>query len=49
MQMEASAKRQAKLKREGVEDCLNCKKFVDCDDIGKFEHCVGFEETEDEA
>jgi len=23
-----------KLNRERVEACLNCKKFVDCDDIG---------------
>jgi len=32
-----------KLKRECVEACLNCKKFVDCDDIGKFVECVDFE------
>lgn len=35
-----------KLKRERVEACLNCKKFVKCDDIGKFEECVDFEEIE---
>jgi hypothetical protein len=35
-----------KLKRERVEVCLNCKKFVKCDDIGKFEECVEFEEVE---
>jgi len=33
-----------KLKRECVEACLNCKKFVDCDDIGKFEECVDYSE-----
>jgi len=38
-----------KLKRERVEVCLNCSKFVDCDDIGEFEECVDFEEVEDEA
>jgi len=29
-----------KLKRERVEACLNCKKFVECDSIGKFEECA---------
>jgi hypothetical protein len=38
-----------KLKRERVEACLNCKRFVKCDNIGKFEECVDFEETEGEA
>jgi hypothetical protein len=38
-----------KLKRERVEVCLNCKKFVECGDIGKFEECAGFEEVECEA
>jgi hypothetical protein len=38
-----------KLKRERVEACLNCKKFLECDDIGKFEECVDFEEVEGEA
>jgi hypothetical protein len=38
-----------KLKRECVEACLNCKKFVECGDIGKFEECVDFEEIEGEA
>jgi hypothetical protein len=38
-----------KLKRECVEACLNCKKFVDYDDIGKFEDCVDFEEVEGEV
>ena len=33
-----------KLKRERVEACLNCEKFVKCDDIGRFEECVDFEE-----
>jgi len=34
-----------KLKRERVEVCLNCKTFVKCDNIGKFEECVEFEEV----
>lgn len=38
-----------KLKRERVEVCLNCKKFVKCDNIGKFEECYDLEEAEDEA
>lgn len=35
-----------KLKRERVEICLNCKKFVDCKHIGEFEECVDFVEVE---
>ena len=40
-----------KLKRERIEICLNCEKFVDCDNIGKFEpcHCPDFVEVEGEA
>jgi len=38
-----------KLKHERVEACLNCKKFVHCNDIGKFEECVDFEEVESKA
>ena len=38
-----------KLKRERVEACLNCKKFAECNDIGKFVECVGFDEVEGEA
>jgi hypothetical protein len=38
-----------KLKREGVEACLNCKKFAECDGIGKFVECGDFEEVEGEA
>jgi hypothetical protein len=38
-----------KLKRERVEVCLNCMKFVECDNIGKFEECADFEEVEGEA
>jgi hypothetical protein len=34
-----------KLKRERVEVCLNCKRFVKCDDIGKFEECDDFVEV----
>ena len=37
-----------KLKRERVEACLNCKKFVECDEIGKFEECVDFNEIRTE-
>jgi len=38
-----------KLKRERVEACLNCKKFVKCEKIGRFVECVDFEEVEGEA
>jgi hypothetical protein len=38
-----------KLKRERVEACLNCKKFVHCNDIGKFEECVDFREVDGET
>ena len=38
-----------KLKKERVEVCLHCKKFVKCDDIGEFEECIDFEEVDDEA
>lgn len=38
-----------KLKRERVEACLNCRNFVNCDDIGKFEECVDFKEVNGEA
>ncbi len=38
-----------KLKRERVELCLNCKRFVKCHQIGEFEECPHFEEVEDEA
>lgn len=36
-----------KLKREHVEACLNCKKFVKCEDIGKYVECADFEELDD--
>jgi hypothetical protein len=38
-----------KLKREKVEVCLNCRKFVSCDNTGKFEECADFEEVENEV
>lgn len=38
---------QRKLKRERVEICLNCKRFVVCDEIGENEVCDHFVETED--
>jgi len=38
-----------KLKRERVEACLNCKRFVKCDSIGRYEECVDFEEVECEV
>lgn len=38
-----------KLKRERVQICLNCKRFATCDDVGKFEECVDFEEVEGES
>ncbi|MBN1357301.1 hypothetical protein JW988_00875 [Candidatus Bathyarchaeota archaeon] len=38
-----------KLKRERVEACLNCKRFVVCNEIGQYEVCPHFEEVEGEA
>ena len=38
-----------KLKRERVEVCLNCVKFLKCESIGKFEICDDFEELEHES
>ncbi len=35
-----------KLKRERVEMCLNCKHFVSCGEIGKFEECADFVDDE---
>ena len=42
-------KEELKRKRERVETCLNCKRFVKCDNIGKFEECVDFEEAKGET
>jgi hypothetical protein len=38
-----------KLKRERIQVCLNCRKFITCESIGKFEECENFEEVEGEA
>ena len=38
-----------KLKRGRVTVCLSCKRFVECDDVGRFEECVDFEEIEGET
>jgi hypothetical protein len=38
-----------KLKRERIEICLNCRKFVECNNIGEFEECSEFHEVKDEA
>jgi len=38
-----------KLKRERVEVCLNCRHFVNCENIGKFEDCEELVEVEGEA
>jgi hypothetical protein len=38
-----------KLKRERVEACLNCKRFICCNEIGQYEVCPHFEETKAEA
>ena len=35
-----------KLKRERVEACLNCKRFVVCNEIGENVECDHFEETD---
>jgi hypothetical protein len=38
---------QRKLKRERTQICLNCKHFVECDEVGKFEECANFVGVED--
>jgi hypothetical protein len=38
-----------KLKRERLTVCLNCKRFAERDEIGKFEECVDFEEVKCES
>jgi hypothetical protein len=38
-----------KLKMEKVTACLNCQRFVECNNVGKFEDCCDFEELEGEA
>jgi hypothetical protein len=38
-----------KLKRERVDVCLNCNKFVLCHHIAEYEECCDFEELEGEA
>jgi hypothetical protein len=38
-----------KLKRERVEVCLHCRKFVECDNIGKSVECVDLEEVDCEV
>jgi len=38
-----------KLKRESVQVCLNCRKFLHCKDVGQFEECQDFDEVEDEV
>jgi len=42
-------KLEKKLKRERVEVCLNCKNFLNCEDIGRFEDCADFVEVEEET
>jgi hypothetical protein len=38
-----------KLKVERVAICLNCRKFLECTDIGRFEECADFVEVEGEG
>jgi hypothetical protein len=38
-----------KLKLERVEACLNCRRFVRCDNIGKCVECTSLKEVEGEA
>jgi len=35
----------SKLKTERVEACLNCKRFTNCDNIGRLEECEDFLEV----
>jgi len=39
----------AKLKRKRIEVCMNCKKFLNCENIDEFEECGDFVEVEDKA
>ena len=34
-----------KLKRERIEICMSCKKFVKCENVGRFEECGDFLEV----
>jgi len=36
-------------KLERIEVCLNCKKFLNCENIGKSEECDDFVEDENET
>ena len=38
-----------KLKLERIEVCMNCKKFLNCENVGKFVECADFVEVEDEV
>ena len=38
-----------KLKRERVEVCLNCERFLKCNYIGKYEACEEFVGVQDEV
>lgn len=38
-----------KLKRESVEVCLNCKRFVNCQDVGKPVECDDCLEIKNES
>ncbi len=38
-----------KLKRERIEVCLNCEKFLNCEEIGQYEVCGKFVEVEGEV
>jgi len=49
MMCEVKSEELRKLKRENVEVCLNCKRFVRCESVGRFIECEDFVEVEDEA
>jgi hypothetical protein len=36
-----------KLKRERVKVCFSCKRFLNCENVGKFEECGDFVEVDD--
>jgi len=39
----------AKLERERIEVCMNCKRLLKCENVGKLEDCKEFVEVEKEA
>lgn len=45
----SNEKLKRKLRRERVELCMNCERFVNCQDVGELEQCEKFLEIKNEA